>query len=268
VRRTRDGLRRSHHDNHSAYIDLVMTGLVGIRPRADDVLEVDPLLPTAWPAGSAPVRYFALQNVAYHGHRVSVYYDADGSRYKTGRGLKVFVDGRMLAKARPLGRVLVRLPKASIQSRASERRVDLAANVGVPDGPLATASSAMDSRPPAEANDGRMWFFPEVANGWSPQPKDVAPWYAVHLVKHERVGSIELDFLADANLKPPRAYKLERLTAAGWQEIAGQTRSSAVPMGNGENIIQFPSVEAQDVRVTITPSDGGLRLVEMKVFAR
>ena len=40
------GLPRSHHYNHSGYADLIITGLVGLRPRADDELEVDPLVPT------------------------------------------------------------------------------------------------------------------------------------------------------------------------------------------------------------------------------
>ena len=34
------GLSRSHHYFHSGYVDLIMNGLVGIRPRADDVIEV------------------------------------------------------------------------------------------------------------------------------------------------------------------------------------------------------------------------------------
>ncbi|KAK1446668.1 hypothetical protein CCUS01_12195 [Colletotrichum cuscutae] len=37
------GLGRSHHYFHSGYVDLIVTGFVGIRPREDDVLEVNPL---------------------------------------------------------------------------------------------------------------------------------------------------------------------------------------------------------------------------------
>jgi len=33
------------HYNHSTYCDLIITGLVGLRPRADDIVEVNPLLP-------------------------------------------------------------------------------------------------------------------------------------------------------------------------------------------------------------------------------
>jgi hypothetical protein len=31
--------------NHSTYCDLVISGLVGLRPRADDIVEVNPLVP-------------------------------------------------------------------------------------------------------------------------------------------------------------------------------------------------------------------------------
>ena len=46
------GLARSHHYFHSGFNDLILTGLVGIRPRADDVLEVNPLLPAMRSASS------------------------------------------------------------------------------------------------------------------------------------------------------------------------------------------------------------------------
>ena len=39
---------RGDHYNHSSYADLVITGLMGLRPRADDVVEVNPLAPPEW----------------------------------------------------------------------------------------------------------------------------------------------------------------------------------------------------------------------------
>ena len=36
---------RSRYYNHSTFNDLIITGLVGLRPRADDTIEVNPLLP-------------------------------------------------------------------------------------------------------------------------------------------------------------------------------------------------------------------------------
>ena len=42
-----DSPYHSEHYFHSGYTDLIITGLVGLRPRADDSLEVAPLAPGA-----------------------------------------------------------------------------------------------------------------------------------------------------------------------------------------------------------------------------
>ncbi|RYF90327.1 MAG: glycogen debranching protein, partial [Chitinophagaceae bacterium] len=69
----------SNHYNHSSFNNLIITGLCGIRPEAGDSLTVHPLIDSS-------IRYFALDNISYHGHRLSVLYDRDGSRYKLGKG--------------------------------------------------------------------------------------------------------------------------------------------------------------------------------------
>ena len=88
------GLDRSHHYFHSGYNDLILGGLVGIRPRADDVLEVNPLLPDA--GDPQALAWFRAQDVPYHGHRIAVTWDADGSHYGRGKGLSVEVNGKVL----------------------------------------------------------------------------------------------------------------------------------------------------------------------------
>src|SRR5262249_51551277 len=43
------GDERSRYYNHSTFADLLITGVVGLRPRADDTVEIHPLLPEgAW----------------------------------------------------------------------------------------------------------------------------------------------------------------------------------------------------------------------------
>ena len=73
--------------NHSTFCDLVISGLCGLVPRSDGLVDVRPLAPRTWP-------YFALEGVRYHGHEVSVHWDLDGTRYGLGRGLTVTVDGK------------------------------------------------------------------------------------------------------------------------------------------------------------------------------
>ena len=88
---------RSRYYNHSTFCDLVITGLCGLRPRADGTLEVRPLVPAnEW-------KYFCLDNVLYHGHNISIVWDRDGSRYHAGSGLSVYVDGTLVARRADIG---------------------------------------------------------------------------------------------------------------------------------------------------------------------
>jgi hypothetical protein len=90
---------RGDHYNHSTYCDLVITGLVGLRPREDGVVEVNPLVPEgAWD-------WFCLDRVLYHGRLIAVVWDRTGLRYKKGKGLRVYVDGREVARSVRLERV-------------------------------------------------------------------------------------------------------------------------------------------------------------------
>lgn len=97
-------LARSIHYNHSSYADLIITGLVGIRPEdSDDSLTVNPLIE------EGNLTHFALENVSYRGRNITVLYDADGSHYGLGAGMKVFVDGYLMASADGIGELTVSL---------------------------------------------------------------------------------------------------------------------------------------------------------------
>jgi hypothetical protein len=95
---------RSRYYNHSTYADLLITGVIGLRPRADDIVEISPLLPAdTWD-------WFCLDGVKYHGHMLTVIWDQDGSRYGRGAGLRVFADGKQIASSGKLERITGRLP--------------------------------------------------------------------------------------------------------------------------------------------------------------
>ncbi|HVR72350.1 MAG TPA: glycosyl hydrolase family 65 protein [Vicinamibacteria bacterium] len=96
---------RGDHYNHSGFADLVITGLVGLRPRADEIVEVNPLVPEGtWD-------WFCLDRVPYAGHVLTVVWDRTGGKYGRGAGLRVLADGREIARAARLGRVRGRLPR-------------------------------------------------------------------------------------------------------------------------------------------------------------
>jgi len=90
--------------NHSSFCDLIITGLVGLRPRTDDLIEVNPLIPEGtWD-------YFCLDRVRYRGRMLTILYDRTGERYGRGRGLQVLVDGQRIAAQPSLERLTARLP--------------------------------------------------------------------------------------------------------------------------------------------------------------
>jgi hypothetical protein len=95
---------RSRYYNHSTYADLLITGVIGLIPRADDTLEISPLVPPhTWD-------WFCLDGVKYHGHMLTVIWDKDGSRYGRGAGLRVLANGKPIATSEKLTRITGKLP--------------------------------------------------------------------------------------------------------------------------------------------------------------
>ena len=95
---------RGNYYNHSGFADPLITGLIGLRPRADRRSVVDPLLPAGtW-------SYFALDGLPYHGQLLAIVYDQSGEHYQRGRGLMLFVDGKKLVSRATLGPMETELP--------------------------------------------------------------------------------------------------------------------------------------------------------------
>jgi hypothetical protein len=95
---------RSRYYNHSTFADLVITGVVGLRPRPDNVVELFPLLPAeTWD-------WFCLDGVNYHGHTLTIIWDRDGKRYHRGQGLFVLADGKQIAHGNELSKLIGKLP--------------------------------------------------------------------------------------------------------------------------------------------------------------
>jgi|SRR5579862_2848246 len=95
---------RGRYYNHSGFADLIITGLIGVRPAPGNSFILHPLLPqNKW-------SYFALDGLPYHGHLLTILYDRDGTRYHRGSGLQVFCDGRAIAHAESVRTLTVTLP--------------------------------------------------------------------------------------------------------------------------------------------------------------
>jgi len=95
---------RSRYYNHSTFADLLITGVVGLSPRADNTVEIYPLLPDGtWD-------WFCLDGVNYHGHVLTILWDKYGRRYGRGKGLIVLADGEEIARADKLSKLTGKLP--------------------------------------------------------------------------------------------------------------------------------------------------------------
>ncbi|WBO21561.1 MGH1-like glycoside hydrolase domain-containing protein [Sphingomonas abietis] len=258
------GLARSHHYFHSGFDDLVVTGLAGLRPRADDNLEVAPLIP-ADPADPEYLRWFALQDLPYHGHLVTILWDADGTRYGHGAGLSLLVDNVPVAHTARPERIVVPLARKAPPPIA--RPIDLAVNVVRSAYPSGSASVNAEPEALHGALDGRVWFFPETPNGWpttgSAHDWD---WFAVDFGAPTRLHRAELAFYVEGQaFAVPSAYRLQIETRRGWTDVPAATLPAAV--ANGVTRIEWPATTGRRLRLLVKrPAQGAVRLVELKAF--
>lgn len=117
---SKGGEERGKDYNHSTYCDLIISGLVGLRTRADDKVEINPLVPETWD-------YFCLDRVRYHGRVLTILWDRTGKHYQRGKGLRVLADGRDIAASARLTRVKIELPHSDASTRESVGPTETAA---------------------------------------------------------------------------------------------------------------------------------------------
>ena len=254
------GLDRSHHYFHSGFVDLILSGLVGIRPQEGDTLVVNPLLPDM--ADRQALSFFRVQDVPYHGHRLSVTWDANGRRYGR-QGLSVEVDGALVAHRPRIERL--ELPIARAAPVPIVRPINRAVQLVRGEFPKPSASSNTDAEALHDAVDGRLWFFPELPNGWSSAPAPAEQWFMLDLGKAERLDRAELAFFADGKgFAAPTSYRLQAMTTEGWRDVGG---SADAPLANGVTHVRFPALTTDKVRILFRQQPGrGTRLVELKLF--
>ncbi|WP_260596850.1 MGH1-like glycoside hydrolase domain-containing protein [Sphingomonas endolithica] len=254
------GLPRSHHYFHSGFNDLVLTGLVGIRPRADDVLEVNPLLPEAGDKQALP--WFHVQNVRYHGHDVSVTWDADGRRYGQA-GLTITVDGKRVAHRATIGRVTVALTRR--EEPAPVHPIARSVQLVRGEFPRGSASSNADAEKIHDAIDGRVWFFPELPNGWDSTISRAPQWFSVDFGRPTSLSRAELAFFADGEqFAAPASYRLQMRTATGWRDL--RTTNPPV-LANGVTTVIWNAISTDKIRLIVRQeAQRRTRLVEIKLF--
>jgi hypothetical protein len=246
-----DAYNHSEHYFHSAYADLVITGLAGLRPRADDVIEVNPLVPEAWD-------YFALDDVAYHGHSVSILWDRRGDRYGRGPGLHVLVNRKKLASSPTVTKLTAELPPAQVGAKAQVAAVNFAVNNDGSYFPRVTASHTGEKTSVTKLFDGNYWYHLHPPNRWTAGGSASATdRVAVDFGVKRPVHTVKLYLLDDGEkVSPPARYELEYWNGSAWAAVPGQTRPPAEPTGRRANVVRFAELQAEKLRVVLTHRPG------------
>ena len=98
------GEERGKDYNHSTFCDLVISGLIGLRPRADETVEVNPLVPEGtWD-------YFCLDQIRYHGRWLTILFDGPASGMARARACACVPMARRSLRRRSSARVTGQLP--------------------------------------------------------------------------------------------------------------------------------------------------------------
>jgi len=275
----------SEHYLHSGFLDQLITGLVGLRPRADDTLRVDPLVPEEWD-------YFVLEGVDYHGHRLTLLWDRDGSRYGGKAGFGVHLDGRQVAWRADVGEVRVQIPPPEVPERAPRLHNYAVNNDGDPF-PFASASGSHPVFPAFYAVDGNRWYHPSPPNRWvADDGNGEGTWFQVDFGVQRPLSEVKLYFLDDETgpvveamgeeegsgfpweasrsgppAVPPDSFSLERWVGSEWVEVVGQVRDPEAPAGRRANAVRFPEVRTDRLRVVLFPREGAtVGLTELEAW--
>ncbi len=250
----------SNHYNHSAFNDLIITGLCGIRPSPGDTLVINPLIDSS-------IKYFCLDDVLYHGHKLSIVYDSDGSKYRTGKGLSVFIDNKKskFTEEQNKYKVFVGTP---VMSNSSKQPADLALNIlysGYPK-PSASVNSIPDSSL-YQAIDGRIWYFPEITNRWTTLGSNVRrDWFALDFGIANKISTVKVYLLSDTvTLDVPDSIKVEYKTGEGWIPVKLKVKSGKF-IGNTVNTIYFDPVNTTGIKINFIHPKKPVAVTEIECY--
>ena len=251
----------SNHYNHSSFNNLIITGLCGIRPSESDTLTVNPL-------ADSSIQYFCLQDVLYHGHKLTVIYDRNGDHYHLGKGTMVWVDGKENAVAADGSKCRVFVGASSVQQSSTSPK-NYALNIwrkGFP-----KPSGSVNNTPDTalyQAIDGKIWYFPEVINHWSSMGSgNTDDWFAVDFDQARQVSSVKIYLVTDEkSLAAPEQMNIEYLQNDKWVPVNQKSANPAKPLGNTVNTISFDPVSAKAIRVHFIHHGKQIAISEMECY--
>ncbi|MDX2931631.1 discoidin domain-containing protein [Streptomyces ipomoeae] len=283
-----------HHNILGSSNWTVIEDVAGLRPRNDAKVELSPI-DIGW-------SHFTVNNLRYRGADLSIVWDdpADGVVRYPGvpEGYSIFVNGNRVATVGSLvpftwdpatGEVTtsgtvthhtavpgLKAPNQVVQD--SPRMVDMLAKAGIDltadltnlaAGATVSASHTGSGAAVSGAVDGYPTNEPFWGAGGSANSQD---WYELNFGTTRTLNEVRLYFKdsrpASTTYRAPSAYTIQYWNGGSWVNAPDQTRSPAVPRAN-YNVVRFPAIDAQRVRVLATNASGAKTgLTEVKVYNR
>ena len=237
-----DGINHSEDYNHSTFNDIVLSTLVGIRAQESASVRIDPQVAADWD-------HFAVENVPYHGHNLSVVWDADGSHYGAGAGMSVYQDGIRIHTQPALGDVTVPFGTPTSSTPVLDREVDDAANQSGVGFPEATASYSWLVHPPTEATNGQEFQLDIPSTRWTTyQTPNASDWLQVDFGVPTPVDDVRTVFYSDdGGVKLPSSYDVEYRDPSGdWAPLPNQHRHRSAPVAGAVDRITLETPVVTD----------------------
>lgn len=245
---------RSEHYFHSGFNDLVITGLAGVQPSVSDTVTIKPLIPPSW-------NYFAMDAIPYHGHKLSIIWDRNGTRYGKGKGLQLWIDGKPVARSDEPGQLQAKLPGGT---RVIPIDVDPPMNYAVNnDGdyfPRYEASFTGELGALSMISDGQYVYDRRPVNRWttlgSPSKED---WVSVDFGQERSIQRVELYIIDDGEgeeIRAPQKVGIEYWANGRWNQVPKTPATPEAPEGGRPYRLEFPLIKASKLRAVLTHASG------------
>ncbi|MGJ6969313.1 discoidin domain-containing protein, partial [Streptosporangium sp. G11] len=283
-----------HHNILGSSNWTVIEDVAGLRPRNDAKVELSPIN-IGW-------THFTVNNLRYRNADLTIVWDdpADGVVRYPGvpEGYSIYVNGTRTATVGSLvpftwdpatgtvttsGTVTHSAAASGLQApgqvvQSGARMVDMLAKAGVDltanltnlaAGATASASHTGSGSNLAGAIDGFPVNEPFWGAGGSAGAQD---WYELNLGSAKTLNEVRLHFKdsrpASGTYRAPSAYDIQYHNGGSWVSVPGQSKSPSAPRAN-YNVVQFPAISAQRVRVLATNASGAKTgLTEIKIYNR
>ncbi|RAK27476.1 chitobiase/beta-hexosaminidase-like protein [Actinoplanes lutulentus] len=277
-----------HHTILGATNFTVIEDAMGLRPRDDAKIELDPI-DVGWD-------HFTANNIKYRDKDLTVVWDAPGGTRYYGsdvpEGYSVYLDGELAFTADKLGKLVYDPATGQVQAAAGitvgnvattsvkspqdvsfgagARVVDVMAKAGADIAPASTGSANVAARRPVTASfeasgrgaagavNGTTVNEPFWGTAGSPDAQDSL---TIDLGGKKDVDDVRVYFYNTSTTAtvqgyaPPAQFTVEYDNGDGWKAVPGQSRSPAYPRGN-LNQVRFDEVTAEKLRVTVQHAPG------------